>query len=151
MGLDIKVLANLKSSEVDGDGFYLYNIEGYKDRNTKFPEGEYKADVLFRAHNFYGKYGYFRTLLAQLIGAKDQEDIWGNPDKWQDKPFYSLINFPDNEGSFDFEVAEKLANDFKQFAAKAESGFDEYNWGKYQDWQNAFELAAQNKGVVVYS
>lgn len=152
MGLDITVYSELK--KVHGNRsdarVYLYNLPSFKARNTKFPKGHYSAEPIFSAHNFYGKYGQFRSLLAQLIGAKDQEEVWNNPETYSAKPFYELINFADNEGTIDYEVAERIAKAFEEFEAKALSEFDEYNLGKYQDWQKAFRLAADNKGVVKY-
>lgn len=103
----------------------------------------------------YGTYNGWREELAKLAGypvqmreqyGREVESYctacWGGAQG----PFSEQINFSDCEGTIGPVVSAKLAKDYAEFAEKAEA-VDGYFWEKYQEWQVAFQLAADNGAV----
>lgn len=69
-----------------------------------------------------------------------------------DIPFYEIINFADNEGCLDYEVAAKLLKDFTEYKDKfyALDEVPEYFQGIYNEWIDVCELAVKEKGVIEF-
>jgi len=65
-------------------------------------------------------------------------------------PFYDFIDFADNEGVLDWEISNKIYNNFKKFKGKANDFYSGFSLTRYLEWLNVFELAKDN-GVVVFS
>lgn len=103
----------------------------------------------FRAGSYSG-YNRWREQLCRAALGVSPEDIWHDIGSFQDKPFFELIHFADNEGTIGPEAAADLAEDFRSMASRVRpllEGPDGYGAAKYDDWQAAFELAA--KGGLV--
>jgi hypothetical protein len=170
MGLDITVYQHAELLEgnheaidacwdLEGDDpkyhEHLYLADGFEDsqkglRPLVRPYGEVFG---FRAGSYSG-YNEWRGVLCQaILGVSDQE-LWDDPLKYQDQPFYELINFSDCEGAIGSVAARKLYGDFVDNENKFISyvgGLDdgEYLITKYQDWKHAFDLARED-GVVTF-
>ncbi|MCC8154592.1 MAG: hypothetical protein LIP01_10485, partial [Tannerellaceae bacterium] len=71
-------------------------------------------------------------------------------EEWVDAPFVEFIDFADNEGSFDFVVAEKLYKDFSNYQQKAEMVLRAY-LEYYNCYREILRVVAENKGVIYYS
>lgn len=95
-----------------------------------------------------GHFNQWRRTLTRLVTA--------NPEKWAGKPqpFGELTSFGDRDGIIGADVARRLAQDFADWQAEAEtfaaSFVDGVYWiGKYNAWRRVFEMAADG-GVVEF-
>jgi hypothetical protein len=169
MGLDISAYRQLtkvrplfasekENYEVEDEtensvAFYNLNDEDF----PKQPEGiesftlyEAAEEMGFRAGSYSG-YNSWRNELAKVAGFKSDQDAWEHG-KFGD-PFYEVINFTDCDGVIGPKFAAKLAKDFADNQERAEAhaktlGTDaEWFIGKYAEWREAFEMAADNGAV----
>lgn len=154
MGLDITAYGNLVLAEAKprgddynawGDsrvdaGTHVWVNEGWSPpRIGPLVDGLYFIDqdrrLSFRAGSYSG-YNGWRNWLETIAAGTDA--------------FYELINFSDAEGFLGPAVSAKLAEDFKQNRGNAILKMsDEWDLEKYDQWQGAFALAANN-GVVEF-
>lgn len=168
MGLDVGVYSNIKEVDVQGIDIediedeidydfiaYVLDVEdwAYKIKNlTKdgYYTGTYEGNFVSYS---YGSHSMFRVELLKLIKREDL--LIKNEINWEilpnDIPFIDLIDFADNEGCLDWEVSNKLYNDFNEWLPKAILYFDFIGLDRYKSWMEAFEVAKNNKGVVVFS
>ena len=108
------------------------------------PGGVYKvngAHISFRAGS-YGGYNQWREWLCWLSLGCEPRVVWNNPDRYEGKPFYELINFSDCEGIIGPDVSRKLAQDFAEHQDHAVHDTQQWFVDKYADWRKAFEIAA---------
>lgn len=119
---------------------------------TKFQEGVYETEYL-DTPDFsmsYGGYNRFREQICLMVHGVRPSVIWNNINEWINKPFVEFVNFADNEGSFDYLIAEKLYKDFSDFKEKAKEVIpDCYN--SYCAYMDILKAIADNKGVIYYS
>jgi hypothetical protein len=117
------------------------------DEDTIFSYGESYG---FRAGSYSG-YNDWRDWLARVAGWPNADDAWAHEKDLVPlfTAFHELINFADNEGVIGPEVSAKLAKDFADNQAKAQSmdDTDGYYYNRYQCWQRAFEMAADGGAV----
>jgi hypothetical protein len=66
----------------------------------------------FRAGSYSG-YNNWRDRLSRTVMGVPAEEVWHNPDKYRDKPFYHIINFSDCEGIIAGNVAVESFEDFR--------------------------------------
>lgn len=170
MGLDITAYKNIKraaeGSGLDGDGyadyengfFFLYLNPDFPGRandiEAQIPY-ESEQSMGFRAGGYSG-YNQWRDELAKLAcypatpytmyGATTTRHDAGAWDA-SEGPFWELINFSDSEGTIGTAVSKKLAKDFADFQAKADLHPDEYFRARYNEWREAFDMAADNGAV----
>lgn len=176
MGLDITTYKNLKvveNPQLDEDGEIInWETEWKAGASMEWSEKHFKGigegidpnkvytwenSLGFPAGSYSG-YGAWRDTLEEfaktLFPIKFENDGNGNIGmviKGNTHPFDELINFADNEGVIGYVVAKKLYKDFvdneeaKKFSKKLKD--DEYWFGKYQDWKQAFEYASQHGAV----
>lgn len=173
MGLDISAYKGIEKVDCvfdeDGDPidpstrqYVDYDARVYV--NPDFPgreegvedKGVYRAkeSMGFRAGGYSG-YNAWREQLAQLAGYPAAEYTqWGRTQMRYDAgawaatrgPFWELINFSDCEGVIGPVVSAKLAKDFQEFDERARAIGGSF-YDKYQEWREAFEMAAEN-GMV---
>lgn len=145
----------------DGDGWVQFYV------NPDFPgraddivdRAAYRSEDSdgFRAGS-YGGYNHWREQLAVLAGyPAGQYEQWGN--SWDSHcvpcwngatgPFSELINFSDCEGVIGTAVSSKLARDFAEHQAKADTHPDERFRERYASWREAFEKAS-DRGCVEF-
>lgn len=100
----------------------------------------------FRAGS-YGGYTEWRRQLSNAVLDVDPSEIWKNPQAFQDKPFYELIHFADNEGCIGPEAAADLFDDFAAYRDELAVSEDQWFMQSYDNWMTAFELARET-GLV---
>jgi hypothetical protein len=121
------------------------------DHLKNIKEGVYDVERL-KIPSFsmgYGNYNHFRDAICNMANGIDSAHVWAYINKWMGKPFVEFVNFADNEGSFDYEIAEKLYNDFLSHKEKAEKEIPQY-FEKYCDYMEILKVVFENKGVVYY-
>jgi hypothetical protein len=152
MGLDVKVFQNitkLSKDEEDYD-FIASNYKEFKERCSNLEWGaKYKAETEKRLISYaYSYHNDFRRELAEMIG--EEKNFWESPDVSKDVPFYELFDFPDNEGTIDWESSQNLYNDFVQYKQLATEKLPLHYLEYYGRWLEVFELG-KDAGVVVFS
>jgi hypothetical protein len=175
MGLDIIAVSNVVKMEnptldgwdtpvgVHADTFKAYHLRGFERSFRGLEEEAWymttdESDMVdFRAGS-YGGYNKWRDHLATFGVGVPAAEIWANTDKYQDGPFFELINFADNEGSIGPDAARDLDIDFAvnrdDVEQKARAHFTDdgdFDWfmQKYDDWAEAFKIA-RNQGLVYF-
>ena len=169
MGLDISAhskLVEAPDAERDADGelvdydnhceFYENKdfpgrLEGIKPEIAYTVSGE---SIGFRAGG-YGGYNSWRNQLAQIAGYPLTEYVsFGTQAEGYDAgawaagsgPFYEQIHFSDCDGTIGPVVSAKLAKDYASYSEQAEAVGGRF-WDLYQEWQQAFDLAADGGAV----
>jgi len=161
MGLDITALRRVELSpagdDADPDAMYEQGYEfayvgsgDFADRADGLVTGYYKGTerLDFRAGSYHG-YNDWRAWLCRTMLEVEPVEVWGNPDAFDDKPFFELIHFADNEGIIGPETSKRLAQAFDVGDAKARATGDTDYYGLYRRFQQAFELAADG-GLVEF-
>lgn len=134
----------------------------YKPERCEYPDGPYfyEERTGFYAGG-YLSYGSWRNLLAKFADGYDPVEGEASPyaaGAWAsgEGPFWELIDFSDCEGMLGTKVCQKLLNDFTQYESKLEAfcadmDLEDAAWfsGKYQEWRNALQLAAQG-GCILF-
>ncbi|MFE3795597.1 hypothetical protein [Nocardia tengchongensis] len=89
----------------------------------------------------YTGYNQRRDQLSLLFLGVGAGAVAENPERYEDGPFFELINFADNEGCIGPEAAANLLADFEAGRATVESSApDLLAW--YDNWTTACRLAA---------
>lgn len=172
MGLDIHVDTHIgdridetKISHADAENYYdipditrLYVDYSPLDQHDDLESGFYrcgdKYERSFKAGSYSG-YNRWREKLSLLALGVMPEEVWDQPELYRGKPFVELIHFSDCEGVIGPKTSAKLAKDFVEFKERAEEdeGLKEYSsfmpYSHYDEWAEAFKLAAETHGVVV--
>ncbi len=168
MGLDITAYSQLRKAapgegyhpDYPGEADYENNYHQFYI-NPDFPgrADEFEGRVIYACdgdtHEFragsYGGYNAWREELAALAGYTPRQ-AWDNPKKYKGKPFYELVNFSDCEGTLGTAVCKKLAKDFDDFDANAQSleSDNRYFYDRYQEWRKVFHLASDNGAVTFH-
>lgn len=161
MGLDVSVYRNIKKCTNEEDYCFTAHVIdeqwNYKIKNLK-KDADYSGLECDASVSYgYGSHSSFRRLLLEIIGRKDlindDEIKWEELSKETEMPFYELINFADNEGCLDWEISEKLYEEFVFWKVKAISYLVSNGWlsfsERYLDWLNVFKNG-KDKGVVVF-
>lgn len=129
---------------------YLCNVPSGLSQADGMPDGVYRTEgrsTGFRAGS-YGGYNAWRAWLSRTILDMSPETIWAMTDAARaGLPFVELINFSDCEGFIGPQTCAKLARDFAQNKHKIPRDADSYDVQKYNEWQEAFALAAGHGAV----
>ena len=106
----------------------------------------------FRAGSYSG-YNAWRSLLCVFALGVEPKEVWNAPKRFEGKPFTLLINFSDCEGEIGPKACAILARDFAESRERVRPRLESAHPGwadvKYDDWQAAFELAADH-GLVCF-
>lgn len=158
MGLDITAYKNVKLIETlrayedyeskydwqDNYDFLSANVLSmWADRSSDLTPGgvySYEDSMGFRAGS-YSWYNYWRNELSKMMLNVEASDVWNNPDRYKEMPFYELINFSDCEGVLGTQVCRDLAEDFETYLSIAVMHTDEWFVDKYNNWLEAFKFA----------
>jgi hypothetical protein len=172
MGLDIHAVSHLRyvgpipdddelerlqeqvsDADLEVAYFVLYpNAECFEAHLAGMEPGLYECTAASEHHEFragsYSYYNAWRENLCRLALDVEPDCVWEQPELYDGRPFFELINFSDADGRIGCELAEKLAEDFRDFAAEAEEFAarldDEESFiQNYRDFAQAFELAAR--------
>jgi hypothetical protein len=173
MGLDITAYRNIRKLDcaVDEDGepvsapdcrhTVLHINPSFPGRADEIEDGgvyAYDSMLDFRAGS-YGGYNNWRDKLAALAGYPEGEyESYGSMHKshcascWEGAagPFAELINFSDCEGVIGTAVAAKLHDDFNAYAEKAAAHEDPWFYDRYENWRQAFAMAADGGAVCFH-
>jgi hypothetical protein len=156
MGLDINYARNVRRAEGGTPNVHIY--DSFKEQADGLTTGRYDADTWehFRAGSYSG-YGEFRRALCRAILGVEPQRVWEEQEAFKGRPFFNLINFSDCEGVIGPLTASKLADDFAdpQHRAKFETQMKDhadrdYYLQKYDEWAEAFKVAADN-GMVIFA
>lgn len=157
MGLDVRVYKNVQLTDNE-DSYDFKCYVGNKDWVYKVKNlvigGYYNGECSETPLSYsYSTHNRFREELIKVLLRHDLLDekgkiMWSKLPK--DLPFLDFIDFSDCEGCLDWEVSEKIYNDFKRFHNDAKYLIsDEYHLSFYEKWLDIFERAKDN-GVVVF-
>jgi len=150
MGLDIIVFTDLQKVTQDYPyRFKLYNLPDFEDRCTAF-DGFYTGACIYDFSLSYYTHTRYREELARLAGY-EAEEAWNDPDKFKSKCFFKQINFSDFEGCIDYNTAELLFQQYMRHSFGAMLEMDCYHYELYGSFMEAFRLASETKGVVLYN
>ena len=136
------------------DAVNAYNIDLFRPRADGLEEGYYTGDVTRVCGWSYGGYNRFREKLCEVALGCEPEEIWGRCKAEEpgimDRPLVPLIHFADNEGFFGPTTSARLAAEMaeieKAFAAVA----DDYDRQRFARLRQAFQDAADTKGIVAW-
>ena len=104
----------------------------------------------------YGGYNKWRDELARRAVGLPAATVWEDPSRFVEAPFFELINFSDCEGTIWPDAASDLATDFgalrDRIAGQPLADPQEEAWfiDVYDQFQEAFELAARGGGLVLF-
>lgn len=133
---------------------YIYSLDlGSIKYLTKFEKGYYDTEAIDKAAPLqlsYERYNQFRYALSEMALNAPPTLIWILNKLMIGKPFVELINFADNEGSFDYVIAEKLYRDFVEYKDRAVKKMPEF-YECYCAYMKILEAAIECKGIVQYS
>ncbi|MMZ43840.1 hypothetical protein D1872_54080 [compost metagenome] len=155
MGLDItayKKLVKVENPKLDADGeLEDYENQWQTDGSMKWSERHWpgRAEGLeFGTVYIYGESLGFRA------GSYSGYNLWRKmlSDFAEANAFQELIEFSDCEGVIGPVVSAKLAKDFTDYEERARKYADTFERGewwieKYQEWKEAFQLAADGGAV----
>jgi hypothetical protein len=121
----------------------------WKHKIKNFKEnGLYKAEVGDSLGYSYGSHYQFRVILCEIMYRT--EDDWRSGKLDPKMPFHELIDFSDCEGVLDYEICEKLYQDFIKYADRAKDYFEakptRYE-DYYEQWTNCFNVARKNGAI----
>lgn len=115
----------------------------------------------FRASSYSG-FNEFREILAKEVGIKLRKMIgFDGLKEWEkDTPFLELLNHSDCDGKLTFTECKRLLKDFKGYfnkldkrrriIAKLENSEESWFLSKMKEWEEAIELAVDNKGRMIF-
>ena len=160
MGLSVTVYKNIKPCSDEDANFVAHAADEcwkWKVKNLIYNQsyqGDYIENVGVDCS--YGFHGLFRGFLLKIAGRPDllRSDGTVNYDKIYKEeglPFFDLIDFADNEGCLDWEVAEKILVDFELYAEKASQSDNAVMSERYVKWHDVFRAAVEHKGVIEFS
>lgn len=162
MGLDISVRKPTKFIgteylEDKEDWVYIYSLDFAPIKHlTMFRKGYWEAEW-YSEPSFSMCYGtfsrQFRESICKVMFGKSYNDTIEAMDKGEiafDEPFAEMLYFADNEGCFDYVVAEKLLKDFRNNAERILPTMSDYLKDSYNDYMAVLEKCVEVKGVVDY-
>lgn len=120
---------------------------------SQFKEGFYDTEFL-DSPDFdvsYSTYNHLRQGICFMAHGFNPDIVWRSIYMWLGKPFIEFIYFADNEGSFDFVIAEKLYKDFSDFKERAKKELSEILYHLYCSYMEILKVVYENKGVIYYS
>lgn len=155
MGLAISVYTEVKKEKEEDENTFevICDHKEFEDRMSKLNIGSYYSGIE-SDHEFSYPYSYhktFREFLLSYIG-KNWETIDDND------PFFEFIIFYDDRGCIDWHTSKKLYADFEThiekinaLCLKGNSFYHSKLYDAYLNWLEAFKIASENRGVVLYS
>jgi len=158
MGLDVSVYQNIKIIESENDdseefyevqdfrAFVINDSWKYKVKNLVY-DAYYTGDCVGPDFGYpYSAHMHFRNQLASISG-----DVYWPNGCDDEKAFFELLYFADNEGCLDWDISEKLYNAFvdNRELAISKLGYDEAFVRRYDVWTEIFKFG-KDKGVVVF-
>ena len=139
----------------------LYAEPNFPGRNDDLKDGVYLVggeQGNFRAGSYSGGYNRWREALSLAAHGVMPEVIWKGEegDGWEHRPFFELLHFSDCEGVLGPQTCARLAADFVEMRETVLPKWDpddpneSYYREKYDEWQHAFEIAANTGAVMLW-
>lgn len=162
MGLDASVVKPLEYLGMNlpehDDWTYISTMKfGQIKHLTEFKTGFYKAEEYDKPHfnMSYGNFTHvFRENICRNMYQKGYEetckDVEDGKIAW-DAPFVEMLEFADNEGCYDYVIAEKLLNDFEMYRDKIVPNLIGYLPQCYDTYTELLKKCVEVKGVVYYA
>lgn len=181
MGLDITAYekmvqipeSRVEDCEVDWDDtpnhYHPFAYSSFPESYSGFPHFLHGADLSpkflrspicyttqgekFRWHGgSYSGYSRFRATLAASVGVENLGDVWNNPIRFIDIPFFEILDFADNEGWIGPKACANLAKDFTDHKQAFLTMMEDYALGshevaKYENFVKGFTLASDGGAV----
>lgn len=132
---------------------YIYSLDFRPITHlSEFEEGYYRTEYTdMKSMNLSCQaYNRFRQAICNMAHNTTPAFIWKLITMLKGQPFIEFINFADNEGCFDYKVAEKLYRDFADYKERAEREIPEF-YSQYCTYMEILQDAITCKGVVEYS
>lgn len=163
MGLDINVkkplrfLGTERPEDEDIDYVYLYTldftpIEHLPNFERGYWEFEYSGDTRYSSP--YGTFHDLRDSITLAVYGCEYNDLvreLERGDRELKGPFMEMLWFADNEGNFDYSIAEKLLSDFQEWESKIVPSMNrDYLKECYSNYMAVLKECVNCKGVVDY-
>ena len=157
MGLDASIYLEVEETQdKENSDFIAYVIHEswkWKIKNLK-DHGHYMGSHFGYACNYsYGTHRTFRDHLTAIAQGKSEpvDFLTAEPETI----FYDLTDFADNEGCLDWEVCQKLYQEFEEQKQNAKNYFEKQEDGDwwysvYVKWMESFKNAGKHNGVIVF-
>ena len=124
----------------------FFNMDCFKDRGLNKEDGyfTYTDEFGFNAGS-YGGYNRWRSMLSEIVLGVEADYVWKHTDQYNEKPFFYLIHFADNEGNIAGDIKKILQHDFE--TTDIGKLLNEYNASqsvkedfieRYSKWKKAF-------------
>lgn len=153
MGLDIVVWTNVEKCEPGDDNFQAFTYPEFIARLSPLEAGQYykgKRAMEFRAGSYSG-YNAVRAAFCKLATNMSTKDFWAlGEEEAVKKPLGELLNFADNEGIIGTDACKRLAEQFEALHERAMQELDDWNRARFEEWEQAFRLAADNNGAIMF-
>jgi hypothetical protein len=163
MGLDINVrkpirfLGTKEPSDFE-DWTYVYTLPDFAPIKhlTMFQEGYWEAEYYREPHFDMSCGGFnrnFRNSICLAMYGMDYDTTINAMSDGKisfDVPFAEMLWFADNEGCFDYVIAEKLLKDFRDNADKILPTMIGYLQNKYAEYMSVLEKCVEIRGIVDY-
>ncbi len=130
---------------------FLFNHKVFADRGDGLPDGFYSfgKKIEFCAGSYGGYSHYYRESLAKISGISCDE-IYQDPEKYKNIPFFEQIKFPDNEGFLGPRTCKKLLADYENYRINVRKIMKkaQYNWFEtYDEFLRGLKFVGEN-GVL---
>lgn len=120
MGLDIMVYTHVRAlppadvtSEDEGQ-ILAFVLPGFEQSLRGLePDRWYVGEWIDDFALPYTAYGAWRRALCVAALGVPAEDVWNDPDRFREQPFFEIIHFADNEGTIGPDACADLAADFQ--------------------------------------
>lgn len=134
------------------DAVSAYNIDLFRARGDGLEEGYYTGDVVRVTGWSYGGYNRFREELCKAVLGCEPEAVWAtrNDPQTQAKPLVPLIDFADNEGFFGPITSARLATEMAEVEEEFAAVANDYDREGFARLRQAFQDAADTKGIVAW-
>lgn len=160
MGLAIKALKPIKflgTEEPENEDWIHIFTNDYSPIKhlTQFKEGYWICEVYGdgRYSSPYASFMDLREIICFVIYGEDFDTVTDKIESGAipaDSPFAEMLNFADNEGSFDWPVAKKLCKDFEQNIEKIKSVLIGSDLRNLDNYIHVLSDAVKCQGVVYY-
>lgn len=147
---------NNAEETIDNDTIIVFSLDFTPlEHLTKFKyglyvEGEHGENDCSMA---YSTYNAFRASICKMVTNEEYNDycrkiMMNEIDS--SEPFVEFFWFADNEGCFDYAVAEKLYKDFEKYYNIASEMLDSRFFNYYKSYMAVLKDCIELKGVVEY-
>ena len=150
--------AQLTDEQWDSDPVAIYTLDFPPIKHlTKFPNGYWECEQPVSNAAYlsmtYSAYNRFRDAVCEPIHGdyEDYTERFYNGHEPADAPFAEFLNFADNEGSFDYPIAQKLLKDFEDYRETIYPTLNTTHQQTYDTYTRILRECVAIQGVVHYT